>query len=144
MIVTPSIFLAVGLLLCLKHFIIDGFMQTPYMYLNKGNLKHPGGYAHAGLHGFFTLLVLAPFGLGALGLLDAFVHFWVDWAKVNRTKKYKWSEMIAKETMYCEDSDKIYNPHLAIYSDWYFYALIADQCLHFATYLLLIFLMGWI
>lgn len=144
MIVTPTVILIVGLLLCLKHFIVDGLMQTPYQYLNKGNLGHPGGYVHAGLHGFVTLLIFAPFGFAWLGLIDAFVHFWVDWAKVNITKKNGWSEMISGGTVQVGSfgEPKRYTAHLAIYSDYYFYALIADQCLHFATYIAIIFLMG--
>lgn len=46
-------------LLQFKHFVVDfTSMQTPYMYLNKGNPRHPGGYYHALLHVFCTLLTL--------------------------------------------------------------------------------------
>ena len=35
----------------IKHFIADfTSLQTPYMFLNKGNPKHPGGYLHAFIH----------------------------------------------------------------------------------------------
>lgn len=135
MILTPTIILVVGLLLALKHWVVDGFLQTSYQYLNKGNLKHPGGYVHAGLHGLFTLVILQPWGFGWLAFLDMFVHFWVDWAKVNITKKCGWSGFGPNiDGRVC----------LQIYSDKYFYGLVGDQCLHFATYILLIFLMGWI
>lgn len=132
---TAGIALVLGLLLALKHFVIDGPLQTAYMYLNKGKLNHPGGYVHAGLHGLFTGFIMSAVGLWWLGIVDAVIHFFVDWAKVNLTQKYKWSGMFRPAA--CQDDQ---TPHLAIYSDFYFYALIADQCLHFATYVGLIYL----
>jgi hypothetical protein len=119
---------AILLLFCVKHFVVDSLLQYPYMYLNKGNWKHPGGYCHAGLHGLATAAIFAVPGLWWLGIIDAVVHYVIDWTKVNLTKKYGWSQMVAKpgET-----------PHLEVYSNNYFHALILDQCLHFATYVYL-------
>lgn len=119
-------FLLVGTLLALKHFVMDGPLQTPYQYLNKGNFKHFGGYLHAGLHGVATAAIFAFFGFWWLGLVDFVIHYCVDFGKVNLTKKYKWSGMTDKG--------------LLITSNSYFIALMADQCLHFSTYILLIFL----
>lgn len=121
--------LSIGLLLTAKHFIADGPLQMEYMYMNKGRLGHPGGILHALLHGFLTFLILVWF-VGPLaiwlGCADMCIHYFVDLLKVRLTAKYAWSKMARDvESLKC----------LAIYSDWYFYALIADQCLHFATYI---------
>ena len=117
------------LLLTAKHFLADAPLQNEYQYLNKGNWKHLGGYLHAGIHGLFTLVIslfFVPVDIAILiSLLDTLIHYVVDWLKINATAKYKWSGI--NEERKC----------LEIYSNWYFYALILDQCAHFATYILL-------
>lgn len=46
-------------LLQVKHFVFDfTALQTPWMYKNKGNPRHLGGYVHSLLHVFGTLIVL--------------------------------------------------------------------------------------
>lgn len=115
-----SALLTAGLLLALKHFIADGPAQLPYQYLNKGNVRHPGGYLHACIHGLMTWAILGA----AAGLIDAAAHFWIDWAKVNTTDRNKWAYRTGTE--------------LRVTSEWFFYALMADQCLHFATYIVLL------
>lgn len=43
----------------IKHLLIDFTgLQTPWMYLNKGNPRHLGGYVHAGMHVAGTLIAL--------------------------------------------------------------------------------------
>ncbi len=79
-------------LLFIKHFICDFPLQAnPWLYRNKGTYMHPGGIAHAGIHGLGTLLVLAPF-IGSLSMLyaaiDMLVHYHIDWAKMNISKRY--------------------------------------------------------
>lgn len=135
--------LTLGLLLALKHFVADGPMQTPFMYLNKGKLGHAGGIMHAAIHGVFTALIFTLAGLPVLGLVDFAVHYFVDLTKVKATAKYKWAEMLDFPTQSGPlglPLTESFEPHLAIYSNWYFYALILDQCLHFATYIVLIWL----
>lgn len=116
------------LALTVKHFVADSLLQFPYMYKNKGNWKHFGGYLHAAVHGWFTFFIFAAFGFWWFGLVDFVVHYIIDWCKVNVTKKYLWSEFA--QTL---NGSKC----LAIYSNNYFHALIIDQCLHFATYIIL-------
>lgn len=125
--------LYVGLLLSLKHWVFDAWLQTPYQYLNKGNWKHPGGYLHAGLHGLATGLIFSLMGLWWLGIVDAVVHYVTDWTKVNLTKKYAWSEFIPGGVIEPRTLG-----YLKITSNYFFYALVADQCIHFATYITLI------
>jgi len=121
------------LLLTLKHFIADALLQKPYQYLNKGMYGHPGGIVHAGIHGIGTILCFLPFGFGlltclALGVTDALIHYHIDWGKMNFG-----SARYSKITF-----DHAGKKALCIYDDKFFYWLIADQCLHFATYILLV------
>jgi Protein of unknown function (DUF3307) len=78
--------------LFVKHFICDFPLQAnPWLYRNKGTYLHLGGIAHAGIHALGTLLVLAPF-VGSLSIMlaavDMLVHYHIDWAKMNISKRY--------------------------------------------------------
>lgn len=103
------------LLLAVKHFIIDFPMQTKYQWSNKGTYGHPGGILHSGLHGGGTALVLAfitPYA-ALLGLVDAVVHYHIDWGKMNLNKKMNWGPTTHEE---------------------FWWLLGADQLLHTLTY----------
>lgn len=106
-------------LLFTKHLIIDFPLQTPYQWMNKGTYGHPGGIVHAVLHGSGTLICFSIMGVPAYGLalLDAVIHYHVDWAKMNINRKYGW-----KADQHPE-----------------FWTLLGiDQWLHAMTYLLLV------
>ncbi len=68
-----------------KHIIADYYMQYPWMYRHKGKYGHPGGLAHAGLHGIFTYIVLmtfvSPLLSLSLALLDSVLHYHIDYIK---------------------------------------------------------------
>ncbi len=103
--------------LFVKHFICDFPLQVfPWMYHNKGKYGHPGGLAHAGLHGVGTLTVLA-FWLGTdawmFALADAVIHYHIDWAKMNTSQRFNLKP----------DN-----------SDWFWILLGFDQLLHHLTY----------
>lgn len=79
----------------LKHFIADFPLQSQRMVDEKGIYGLEGGIIHAGIHGWFTMMIIMTFyvtsgwdaaaaGLvGALcGLLDAGIHYHIDWAKM--------------------------------------------------------------
>ena len=88
------IILTLMTLLILKHFIIDFPAQTPYQWMNKGTYGHPGGILHAALHGVgtflaFVIFFVTPFAL-YVAVIDMFVHYHVDWLKMNVNKKYGW------------------------------------------------------
>jgi hypothetical protein len=107
-----------------KHLIIDFVLQTPYQWMNKGTYGHPGGLLHAGLHGVWTMAILSfvvvlPFA-AVLGLVDAVVHYHIDWAKMNLNKRMGWT------------ADK--NPEF-----WWLLGL--DQYLHTLTYLGILFVL---
>jgi hypothetical protein len=107
-------------LLFLKHFVVDFPLQKPYQWMNKGTYGHPGGILHAVLHGLFTMLCFwwyAPLACIWLGLMDAVVHYHVDWAKMNINKKYGWKA----------------DTHEA-----FWILLGADQLAHAATYVWLV------
>jgi hypothetical protein len=98
-------------------------MQGPYQYLNKGTYGHMGGILHAGLHGVFTTLLLLVFVDNALisilcGLFDAFIHYHIDWAKVQLNSKYG----------YKADKDSEF---------WILLGL--DQYLHSLTYIAIVY-----
>jgi Protein of unknown function (DUF3307). len=74
------------IVLVLKHFAADYLMQTGWMISGKGRWQHLGGYAHAGVHGLGTFLVLLPFGLGAgfvmaVALAEFALHYLLDHGK---------------------------------------------------------------
>jgi hypothetical protein len=82
------------LLLFSKHFLVDFPLQTKFQYSNKGTYGHPGGILHAGLHGLGTYICIfwfAPVAAIYLALADMFVHYHIDWAKMNLNSKLGWS-----------------------------------------------------
>jgi len=85
--------LAAVSVLMVKHAAADFFLQTPYQYLNKGAYGHPGGLLHSAIHIALTPLVyivLAPGSLliaGAIALGEFIVHYHVDWAKEQVTRR---------------------------------------------------------
>lgn len=76
---------------------------------------------HGAIHVFGTIAVLAFFTPAAilLGILDGFIHYNIDWAKMNIGKKYNL---------------------LPTNSEWFWTLLGFDQLLHYLTY----FLITWI
>jgi hypothetical protein len=79
-----------GLLIGLeiKHYIADYLMQPGWILSGKGDLRLPGGYAHAGIHAVFSFVVLLVFGtplwLAAVLLAAEFVvHYALDYAKIH-------------------------------------------------------------
>jgi hypothetical protein len=110
------------LALSTKHLIIDFFLQGEYQWRNKGTYGHPGGLLHAGLHGVGTFICfysVAPQAAIYLALIDAIVHYHLDWAKMNINAKMGWAA----------------NTHSQF---WYMVGL--DQYLHMLTYIGLVYL----
>lgn len=106
--------------LFVKHFVIDFPLQTPYQWMNKGNYGHPGGLLHSLLHGvgtYLCLMVYAPIAAVYLALMDTFIHYHIDWAKVKINSTYGWKP----------DTDP------------QFWTLLgADQLLHALTYIVIV------
>jgi hypothetical protein len=79
-------------LLFLKHFLADFVWQTDSMIADKGQYGRLGGLQHAALHGALTYVILMHFldlrACAMLALIDAAVHYHIDWAKMNITKHY--------------------------------------------------------
>lgn len=108
-----------------KHFVVDFPLQAdPYQYKNKGTYGHPGGILHSLLHFLGTFLVLDLFHFSAaqvvwLSLLDFFLHYHIDWAKVNVARRFDLRP----------DNSEM------------FWTLLGfDQFLHYLTYLLIVYL----
>lgn len=102
-----------------KHFICDFLLQFNSMIRDKGTYGAKGGLYHAGLHGWFTFVVLIPFYPGiaiAAGFADFIAHYHIDWAKQQLSQNLT-------------PSDRKF---------WVWLGL--DQCLHYLTYVAII---GW-
>lgn len=118
---TDKIMITLLILLQLKHFICDFPLQKPYQYLNKGTYGHLGGILHSFIHGIATWLILGFFTdennsylVPLLSILEAVIHYHIDWAKVKINKRYGWK---------CDSSEK------------FWYLLGFDQLLHQLTYI---------
>jgi hypothetical protein len=80
-------------LLFAKHFIVDFPLQGPYQWMNKGTYLHPGGLLHALCHGLGTLLCFgwySPIAAYYLAFADFFIHYHIDWLKVNINAWFGW------------------------------------------------------
>lgn len=109
------------ILLFVKHWYIDFVNQSADEVAWKGTyLKWPGIW-HSIKHGAGTALVLWICGFGAvefviLGILDFFIHYHIDWAKININRKNN------------------YTPQDKQFWTW----LGADQLAHSLTYLFIV------
>jgi hypothetical protein len=112
------------MLLCfqLKHFVADYLLQPGWMLRGKGDLRHIGGYVHAGLHAIGSLPAFLIAGLGpativTLAAAEFIVHYVTDYTKVRLSRHG------------CSDP-----------CSWDYWALHgADQFIHQLTYVGLIF-----
>lgn len=71
-----------------KHHLADYFLQADWMVAGKGDLRHAGGYAHAGLHALLSGAVMLVAGipllvLGLLALAEWAVHYALDFSKAH-------------------------------------------------------------
>jgi len=126
---TPELILMIALIA--KHFVADALLQYPYQYLNKGTFLHPGGLLHAGIHGILTAYCFfqyPPEVILIVASIDTVLHYFIDYAKMNLSAYFKWSEYDAEDG----------RSFLKIYDNNFFIILILDQCLHMLTYVLLI------
>lgn len=75
----------------IKHYVADYFLQPAWMLGGKGDLRHPGGYAHAGIHAGLSGIVLLIAGcplwwLAALVVAEFVVHYLLDFAKIHYSR----------------------------------------------------------
>jgi hypothetical protein len=86
-----SLFFILFIGLELKHYIADYFLQPGWMLGGKGDLRQPGGYAHAGVHAALSGLVLFVAGtslplLLALVVAEFVVHYALDYGKIHYSR----------------------------------------------------------
>ena len=110
-------------LLMIKHVVADYFMQYSWMIKDKATYGASGGIHHANWHGVLTFVVLQLCGIGwpfalALGILDAVIHYHIDYVKSNVWKS------------------RGYGPQDQMY--WVTHGI--DQLAHFMTYIGIILL----
>lgn len=99
--------LALILLLQIKHYYADFVIQTYVQTVRKGIYKDPIGISHSVDHAWTTLLALFIFDQLVMGLdlitmvvitlVEALVHYHIDWAKVkfgtkDNTKPLFWNQ----------------------------------------------------
>jgi hypothetical protein len=113
--------LLVLLLLTIKHFVVDFLLQNKFQWSNKGTYGHFGGVLHAALHGIGTYLCFLPFlsnGEAYIsGLIDGFIHYHIDWTKMNINKRMGWTPTTHEQ---------------------FWWLLGLDQLLHSLTYLAIV------
>ena len=84
--------IAMLVLFQVKHFVADYLLQPSWMLRGKGDMRQPGGYAHAGVHAIGSLpalLVAAPGSSGVAGLIVAefAVHYTIDFSKASLSSR---------------------------------------------------------
>jgi len=82
----------------IKHFIADYPLQTMEMIREKGKYGRRGGIYHSLIHSLLTLIILISVDLTiipidytvifAISFVEFFIHYHIDWAKKQLTKKY--------------------------------------------------------
>lgn len=107
-------------LLAIKHWYVDFVIQTSNELKDKGTYGAWLGIKHSLKHGvasavIFLALDVSFFFSLVIGILDAVIHYHVDWAKMNYGSK--------------DMSDPKFWHHLGF-----------DQLIHFLTYLLLVWI----
>lgn len=112
--------LLIFILLQIKHTICDFPLQTiTYQFKAKGIYGHWVGVFHALMHGVGTFLCLnwiAPQYAASLAMLDAVLHYHIDWAKIQLDRRW-----------HLHPSD----------SKVFWLIIMLDQILHQLTYILL-------
>lgn len=110
--------LVIIFLLLTKHYLVDFVLQTDYQIQNKGTYGHWGGIQHSLYHGIGTAAVLMFVSPGFLiwALLDAVVHYHIDWAKIQINRRTGWTTADAR----------------------FWWLLGFDQYLHAVTYIALV------
>ena len=103
-------------LLFVKHFYVDFVIQTDEQVRGKGIYLNWAGITHSLNHGigtFIIFFIISDVGTAlAVGLVDAVIHYHIDWAKMNINKH------------------KGYTPADPMFWTW----LGADQLAHSLTY----------
>lgn len=106
-----------------KHLIIDWIWQPPYEYKNKGTYMHPGGLIHAIKNGAGTALCFLPFvdpqTFVEIFLIDAVVHYHIDWAKMNINRSMGWGPTTHEEFWMLTGMDQFMHQACYIFLVWY-------------------------
>ena len=104
----------------IKHFIADFPLQFQYMVKEKGTYGAVGGLHHSMIHAVFTLFIITfavddAYLALLLALADGILHYHIDWAKQQL------------------------NRNLTIKDDRWWTLMGLDQCLHYLTYVGIIY-----
>ena len=110
------------LLFQLKHFLADFVLQPYSMVVRKGDYLHPAGLAHAAIHAVgsipaLMIMIRVPEFIAALIAAEFLIHYHTDWLKAQLDRRL---DLSATSTLY-----------------WVIFG--ADQLIHQATYLGMLF-----
>ena len=133
-------YVTLGVLLLIKHFWADGPLQFDYMAFNKGKFMHWGGISHALTHGACTAAALwvwtllgndlSLYALIWLSVFDTLVHYTIDFVTRSIPDMFGWV-VPHKDS----ETGKI---HTRVRNKAFYRLVVADQCAHFLTYLVII------
>lgn len=75
----------------IKHYLADYFLQPGWMLGGKGDIRHPGGHAHAALHVALSAVVLLAAGtplvtLALLAAAEYVAHYALDFSKIHYSR----------------------------------------------------------
>lgn len=136
--------MALAVLLFAKHWVADGPLQTDFQAAHKGDVWSVAGYLHAGVHAALTglcLIVWSAVAMAALPitfilgvvLVEAVVHFTIDWSKCWADRRTDWARRAV---------DEAGAPVLQVRKKYFFFAFLADQTLHSFTYVAIVYAVG--
>jgi len=117
-----QIMMLILLMLQIKHFLADFWLQTDQMIRDKGIYGARNGIYHSLIHAigtFIAFLILDPYIAFTMSVLDFLIHYHIDWTKSFINNRYELNSE---------------NPKF-----WFCFG--ADQMAHQLTYL---FLVGWV
>jgi hypothetical protein len=86
-----ALFLILFVGLEVKHYVADYFLQPAWVLVGKGDIRHPGGYVHAGIHALLSALVLIVAGtplplLAGLVVAEWVIHYALDYSKIHYSR----------------------------------------------------------
>lgn len=115
--------LSLLLLLQVKHFVCDFPLQWKYQYANKGTYGHPGGILHAAIHQLGSVLVFFAWGHWLndwwwILMVEAIVHYHIDWAKMNINKCMGWGPLTHERFWWLLGFDQLLHQLTYVWMIW--------------------------
>lgn len=132
----------------IKHFLADFPLQTPYMLgkFKSGTEWIPPLLAHAGMHGFFTLMIATaflfdkPWGISwGLAFVDFAVHFVVDRIKASPVLLGRYKALSANDFLNLKYLPTCVQETKLKSNRFFWWSLGWDQMMHHLTHYYIIY-----